>query len=166
MEPEREVDFFTLLREFTRRNIRCLIIGRRAVILYGAPVLTADYDLWVHPEDKGSTLAFLSEELDLELSDFPDTRKRLVSGYSGMRKYDFFFQRSVKTIENEKVDFEECYKNSIVKEDRSEGIRFRVPSIDDLILLKKVRKPNAKDEQDIEYLLKAKQLSKSKKSCP
>jgi hypothetical protein len=30
----------------------------------------------------------------------------------------------------------------------------------DLIRLKKIRKPNVKDEQDIEYLLKAKRLFK------
>lgn len=33
-------------------------------------------------------------------------------------------------------------------------------SIDDLIRLKKIRQPNVKDEQDIQYLLKAKQLLK------
>lgn len=33
-------------------------------------------------------------------------------------------------------------------------------SIDDLISLKKIRQPNVKDEQDIQYLLKAKQLFK------
>ena len=33
-------------------------------------------------------------------------------------------------------------------------------SIDDLIRLKKIRRPNVKDEQDIQYLLKAKQSFK------
>jgi len=33
---------------------------------------------------------------------------------------------------------------------------------DDLIRLKKIRKPNVKDEQDIEYLLKAKHLLKTR----
>jgi len=44
-----------------------------------------------------------------------------------------------------------------------EGLFFRIPSIDDLIRLKKIRKPNVKDEQDIEYLLKAKHLFKKTK---
>ncbi|MFB3886189.1 MAG: hypothetical protein ACE144_13255 [Thermodesulfobacteriota bacterium] len=30
MEPEKELKFFDLLREFSRRHIRYLIIGRRA----------------------------------------------------------------------------------------------------------------------------------------
>ena len=43
MEPEVELDFFTIIKDFNRMGIRYLIIGRRAVVLYGAPVLTADY---------------------------------------------------------------------------------------------------------------------------
>jgi hypothetical protein len=41
-----------------------------------------------------------------------------------------------------------------------EDVSFRIPSIDDLIRLKKIRNPNVKDGQDIEYLLKAKRLFK------
>jgi len=36
-------------------------------------------------------------------------------------------------------------------------------SIDDLIRPKKIRQPNVKDEQDIQYLLRAKQLLKKSK---
>jgi hypothetical protein len=163
MEPEKEVKLIDLLREFNRHAIRYLIIGRRAVILYGAPVLTADHDLWIHPADKKRTLSLLSEELGFELSYPPDTKKPIVSGFSGMKKFDLFFQKSVKNIEDETIDFEECYKDSILKEDVKEKISFRIPSIDDLIRLKKIRKLNAKDQQDIEYLLKAKRLLKKPK---
>jgi hypothetical protein len=90
MEPEKEVNLFDLIREFNRRKIRYLIIGRRAVILYGGPVLTAEYDLWVHPADKKKTLHFLSDELHFELSHPPDTQRPIVTGFSGMKKYDFF----------------------------------------------------------------------------
>ncbi len=158
MEPEKEVKLFDLIRELDRRKIRYLIIGRRAVILYGGPVLTADHDLWIHPGDKRQTLHFLLEELHFELSHPPETQRPIVTGFSGMKKYDLFFQRSVRNIENETIEFEECYRNSVLREELAEDLRFRIPSIDDLIRLKKIRKPNIKDEQDIEYLLKAKQL--------
>ena len=160
MEPEKEVEFFDLIREFERRKIRFLIIGRRALVLYGAPVLTADHDLWIHPDDKERTLLFLSEGLGFELTHPPETGKPIVTGFSGMRIYDLFFQKSVRNSEHETIDFEDCYRNSVVKDDPAEGLRFRIPSIDDLIRLKKIRKPNAKDQQDIEYLLKAKRLSR------
>lgn len=158
MQPQKEVSFFKLIRELNRVKVRYLIIGRRAVILYGGPVLTADTDLWIHPEDKRRVLSLLLDRLGLEISHPPDTKRPIVSGFSGSKKYDLFFQRSVKNIEDEKIEFEDCYKNSVLKEDPREGISFRIPSIDDLIRLKKIRKPNVKDEQDIEYLLKAKRL--------
>lgn len=163
MEPEKEVNFFDLIRKLNRQKIRYLIIGRRAVILYNGPVLTADHDLWIHPEDKRKTL-FLLEKFDFELSHPPETRRPIVTGFSGMKKYDLFFQRSIKNIENETIEFEACYRNSTVKEDATVNVSFRIPSIDDLIKLKKVRKPNVKDEQDIEYLLKAKRLFRKSKN--
>jgi len=163
MEPEKEVKFSDLIQEFSRQKIRYLIIGRRAVVLYGGPVLTGDYDLWIHPEDKRKTLSLLLDELDFELSHAPDTKSPIVTGFSGMKKYDLFFQKSIKNFESERIEFEECYKDSVFKEDPVEKVRFQIPSIDDLIRLKKIRRPNVKDEQDIEYLLKAKQLMRKSK---
>jgi hypothetical protein len=160
VEPEKEISLFDLVREFNRQHIRYLIIGRRAVILYGGPVLTADNDLWIHPSDKQKTLFLLLEKFGFELSHPPDTKSPIVTGFSGMRKYDLFFQKSVRNVEKETIEFEQCYENSIIKEDAEESLFFRIPSIDDLIRLKKIRKTNVKDEQDIEYLLKAKRLFK------
>ncbi len=160
MEPEKGVSFFKLIRALNQSKIRYLIIGRRAVILYGAPVLTADVDLWIHPEDRDRILFLLSDKLGIEISGSPDTKKPIVSGFSGPKKFDFFFQKSVRNIEGETIEFEDCYQNSILKKDPAENVSFRIPSIDDLIRLKKIRRPNVKDEQDIEYLLKAKRLFK------
>jgi hypothetical protein len=164
MEPEKKFKFFHILKEFNRQKIRYLIIGRRAVILYGGPVLTADHDLWIHPDDKKKTLLLLLEKFGVELSHPPDTEKPIVAGFSGMKKYDLFFQKSVRNIEGDTIEFEDCYKNSILKKDLKEDVSFRIPSIDDLIRLKKIRKPNVKDEQDIEYLLKAKRLLRTLKN--
>ena len=97
-------------------------------------------------------------KLGFEISHSPDTKRPIVSGFSGLKKFDLFFQKGIKNIENEAIEFEDCYKNSVLKEDLRENVSFRIPSIDDLIRLKKIRKPNVKDEQDIEYLLKAKRL--------
>jgi hypothetical protein len=46
MQPSRfdEVSFF---RELHRSGARALLIGRRALVLLGLPVLTADYDFWL-----------------------------------------------------------------------------------------------------------------------
>jgi hypothetical protein len=43
-----ELQFFCRVAE---SGARALLIGRRALVALGIPVLTADYDFWVHPED-------------------------------------------------------------------------------------------------------------------
>jgi hypothetical protein len=162
MDPEQEVNLLELVGEFNDLEIRYLIIGRRAVILYGGPVLTGDSDIWIHSADKKRTLSLLKEKLGFELSHTVDTRRPIVTAFSGMKKYDLFFHKGTSTIENEQIFFDECYRNSVKVEDPKGKIYFRVPSVDDLIRLKKIRSPNIRDEQDIEYLLKIKQLQKNR----
>ena len=58
MEPEVELDFFDIVKDFNEMGIKYLIIGRRAVVLYGAPVLTADYDFWIDSNEKDKVLAY------------------------------------------------------------------------------------------------------------
>ncbi len=43
-----ELGFFAAIME---SKARTQLIGRRAMVLLGLPVLTADYDLWTHPDD-------------------------------------------------------------------------------------------------------------------
>jgi hypothetical protein len=159
MEPEKEVNLLDVIREFNRHQVRHVIIGRRAVILYGGPVLTGDNDIWIHTADREKALSLL-KRLDFELSHPVETKRPIVTAFSGMKKYDLFFHKGIKNLEDEPIEFEECYRNSTLIEDPSKDIFFRVPSIDDLIRLKKIREPNVRDEQDIEYLLKAKKLRK------
>jgi len=88
MQPEEEVKLLDVVKEFNRLGVRYLIIGRRAVVLYGAPVLTGDYDIWIHSEDRRKTLALLADDLGFELSQPVDTKRPIVTGFSGMKKYD------------------------------------------------------------------------------
>lgn len=41
-------DFF---KTVTASGARALLIGRRALVALGAPVMTADYDVWLHIDD-------------------------------------------------------------------------------------------------------------------
>ena len=43
-----EVEFF---RAVQASEVRALLIGRRALVALGLPVLTADYDFWIHIDD-------------------------------------------------------------------------------------------------------------------
>ena len=43
-----ELAFFGAIHQ---RGARALLIGRRALVVLGLPVLTADYDFWIHIDD-------------------------------------------------------------------------------------------------------------------
>ncbi|MBW1705933.1 MAG: hypothetical protein JRJ86_12320 [Deltaproteobacteria bacterium] len=160
MEPEVELDFFDIVKDFNRMGVKHLIIGRRAVVLYGAPVLTADYDFWIDSGDKTKVLTYFVNK-GCDLSDSGDSRKPIIQVYAGLTKIDLFFHKTVTNLEGELLEFVSCYENATVKEDPEEDVFFRIPSIDDLIRTKKIRKENVKDLQDIEYLLKAKTMKKT-----
>jgi hypothetical protein len=46
-----EFDEGSFFRAIAASGARAILIGRRALIALGIPVLTADYDFWVHPDD-------------------------------------------------------------------------------------------------------------------
>jgi hypothetical protein len=52
--PLDELAFFRAIAE---SGARALLIGRRALVVLGLPVLTADYDYWIAIDD-GRTVAF------------------------------------------------------------------------------------------------------------
>ena len=160
MEPEVELSFFDIVSDFNRMGIRHLIVGRRAVVLYGAPVLTADYDFWIESKERINVLDYFKKK-GCDLSDPEDSMKPIIQVYAGPKKIDLFFHKGVRNLEGELIEFESCYENATVKKDPEQGIVFRLPSIDDLIKTKKIRQENVKDLQDIEYLLKAKEMETS-----
>ena len=156
MEPEVELDFFDIVKDFNKMGIKHLIIGRRAVVLYGAPVLTADYDFWIDLNEKDKVLAYFADK-GCTFPDSEESRKPIVQVYAGPKKIDLFFHDAIRNLEGDLIEFGSCYRRATIKEDPEQEIFFYIPSIDDLIKTKKIRKENVKDLQDIEYLLKAKE---------
>lgn len=45
------VDEIAFFRAIQKSGARALLIGRRARVVLGVPVLTADYDFWIAGED-------------------------------------------------------------------------------------------------------------------
>ncbi len=154
MEPEPILDIATVVSGLASRGVRFLVIGRQAMILYGAPALTFDWDLWVHPDDRQAALSWLVGERGFESSRGVDDPVPIVSVFGGARKMDLFFYRAVRNIEGEDLTIEDALAASVEFADPDDpAFRVRVPCPEHLVLLKKLRPRNAKDEEDIRYLL-------------
>lgn len=128
-----EADFFSAI---ARSGARVLLIGRRALIAHGLPVLTADYDLWVHIDDIARLNAAVA---DLDLTpNRPPEQARSFGRYvlENSVRVDVLVARSASTKDGVRVAFDDVWTR---REDMiyQPSVTLAVPSIDDLILTKR-----------------------------
>jgi len=70
-----EISFFSAIEA---SGARALLIGRRALVVLGLPVLTADYDFWLHADDI-EKLNEAARPFDLEPNREPDDARKRVA---------------------------------------------------------------------------------------
>lgn len=122
--------------------------------------MTADYDFWSSPNFKEKWLKLL-EAQKFEVPARSEWKRPILSVYAGVEKIDLFFIRKMVNREGKSILFQDCLRRSVVKEDPDTNFRVRIPSIDDLIALKKMERKNKKsaikDSADLFFLEQAKQ---------
>jgi hypothetical protein len=150
VEPETILDPLEFLRRLHLREVRYLLVGRQALVLLGAPLLSADYDFYLSPEkeDLEDVLA-ISRELGLEVSPRRPARAPFFTLLADTLKLDLFRARRYVTKGGEAFTFEEMFgrRRTIPVED----FAVTVPAIEDLIRTKLVR-DLPRDREDIKYL--------------
>jgi hypothetical protein len=148
MEPSRfdEIAFFQAI---AGSGARALLIGRRALVLLGLPVLTADYDFWIAIEDIERFNA-AGVVFDLQPSLQPaDARQRGRYVLENDEHVDVMVARAVPTVTGVSVEFDQVWaRRRIVGVG---GIEIAIPSIDDLIMTKQFG-ARPKDLEDITLL--------------
>jgi hypothetical protein len=139
------------LKEIHETGVRYLLIGRQAVIAYGGPMYSMDYDIYIDgSKENTNQLLAVAKKFDLHPS---APREQLHTSFMFKLENDFmidvFRARAFGTKEG-KITFDEIYQRRNVLEGET-GLKINVPSIDDLIALKRLRSL-PKDLNDIEYL--------------
>jgi hypothetical protein len=148
MQPSAfdEVAFFRALH---RSKTRALLIGRRALVLLGLPVLTADYDFWIAIDDI-ETFNTVAEAFELRPTHAPDAaRHRGRYVLENDEHIDVLVARSLTTLGGEAVEFERLWERRHAV--RLDDVDVQLPSIDDLILTKRVAS-RPRDLEDIRLL--------------
>jgi hypothetical protein len=140
----------TFFRAIAESGARTLLIGRRALVALGLPVLTADYDLWVHIDDAPALNAAL-EPLDLAPNRSPDEARK-VGRYvlEGDERVDVLVARHASTKDGVQLTFEDAWARRRAIPFTS-AVSVQLPCIDDLILTKRWSM-RPKDLTDIEAL--------------
>lgn len=147
MEQFEENDFFAAL---ARSGAKILLIGRRALIALGIPVLTSDYDLWVHIDDIEKLNAAL-EGLDMAPNAQPaDARQRGRYVIENSVRVDVLVARAQSTKDGAvQLSFDDCWSRRQTV--RYGGVEVFLPSIADLVTTKRWSM-RVKDLPDIQLL--------------
>lgn len=142
-----EIGFF---REIERSGARALLIGRRALVALGLPVLTGDYDFWIHIDDAAAFNA-AAEPFGLHPSRTPAEARRFGRYVlENDERVDVLVARSVPTVDGARVAFDEIWPRRRAL-DVGAGVRVHVPALDDLIATKRFA-ARPKDLEDIRLL--------------
>jgi hypothetical protein len=131
-------------------RVRALLIGRRALIALGIPVLTSDYDLWVHADDIEALNRVLAP-LDLFPNHPPEVaRARGRYVLENDEHVDVLVARSASTRDGEAVAFDDVWARR-QRLPYKAGITVAVPAVEDLIRTKRWSM-RPRDVTDIELL--------------
>jgi hypothetical protein len=153
-----ENDFFEAIGQ---SGARVLLIGRRAMVALGLPMMTADYDFWLHPEDIEAFNAAI-EQFGLYPSCTP-RRARATGRYvlENDEHIDVIVARKLTTVTRKTLLFEEVWKNRAIAR-MTKNATTAIPNIDDLISTKQIA-ARPKDAEDIRLLQTLKSSRNNKK---
>jgi hypothetical protein len=142
-----EAEFFGAI---AASGARALLIGRRALVALGIPLLTADYDFWLHIDDIAAFNAAI-EPLGLRPTRTPEeARARGRYVLENDERVDVLVARAVPTVDGVRVAFDDIWARRRSLEVAARAA-IAVPAIDDLILTKRFG-GRPKDLEDIRLL--------------
>ena len=142
-----EAEFF---RSVAASGARALLIGRRALVVLGLPVLTADYDFWIHADDI-ATFNGAAAPFGLLPTHTPEEARQ--RGRFVLQNYelvDVLIARSLSTADGVRVAFDEVWSRRRAVS-LAPNLTVTLPTLDDLILTKRFA-GRPKDLEDIRLL--------------
>ncbi|MBI5368353.1 MAG: hypothetical protein HZA54_15060 [Planctomycetes bacterium] len=149
-------DFYSvvdLLKAMNGAGVRYLVIGRQAWLLYGLPVQTFDYNLWVDPA-QGNVRALIEVAEPFGLSpSIPEEAlpRRPFFRFENGTRIDVWKVREFALVSGEALRFETAYARRETRRDDARGLALPVPCITDLVFLKRLGN-RPKDREDIRML--------------
>ncbi len=142
-----EAEFF---RGIAASGARALLIGRRALVALGIPVLTADYDFWLHIDDIAAFNEAVESQGLLPTRTPDEARGRGRYALENDERVDVLVARAVPTVDGIRVAFDDVWARRRTLE-VAPGAAVAVPTLDDLILTKRFG-GRPKDIEDIRLL--------------
>lgn len=130
-------------------GVRALLIGRRALVLLGLPLLTADYDYWIAIDDIERFNALAAAFQLHPTRTAADARRHGRYVLENDEHVDVLVARSLPTLHGSPVDFEGLWTRRQTIDVGT--VPVSIPSLDDLILTKQIAS-RPKDLEDVRLL--------------
>ena len=142
-----EREFFDAI---VRSGARALLIGRQALIALGIPVVTRDYDFWIHIDDAAKLNAALAPFGFAPNRSPDDARRHGRYTLENDEIVDVLVAKVVPTQDGERVSFDEIWARRAPL-DLGGGLTIFLPQLDDLVATKRFG-ARPKDAEDIRLL--------------
>lgn len=142
-----EQEFF---RAISSSGVRALLIGRKALVALGLPVLSADYDFWLHAEDVEKFNAAVAHLELIPNSSPAGARQRGRYVLENDEKVDVLIARRVSTVDGREILFDDVWLRRELTR-LPGGVTVHLPCLDDLIATKHFA-ARPKDAEDIRLL--------------
>ena len=145
-----DFDELAFFRAIAGSGARALLIGRRALVVLGFPVLTADYDFWLHIDDIERFNETLAPFDLVPTHGSDDARQRGRYALENDEHVDVLIARAVPTVDGQRVTFDEVWdgRRAVALTD---DVSVFLPSHAALILTKRFA-ARPKDLEDIRLL--------------
>jgi hypothetical protein len=148
-----EADLFDepeLFSTIAASGARALLIGRRALIAIGMPVLTADYDYWIHLDDIAAFNDALAPLGLVPTLSPEDARKRGRYRLENHEIVDVLLGRQIPMTTGGTLVFDEVWSRRSPVE-VAPGVDAQIPCLEDLVGTKRFG-ARPKDLEDLRFL--------------
>jgi hypothetical protein len=129
---------------------RALLIGRQALVALGLPLVTRDYDFWLHIDDIAALNAAVQVFGLVPNRSLEDARKRGRYVLENDEHVDVLVARSCPTVDGALLAFDDVWERRR-RIDLGEGVGVCIPALDDLIATKRFA-ARPRDAEDIRLL--------------
>ncbi len=139
MQAENFVDPIDFIIRLNQGGVKYLLIGRQALVIYGAPLQSFDYDFYIDPSRETLKKIWkIAKDLRMAIEPPPPKASRKLSLYADNLKVDIFRAKKYPIRSGDFLFFNEMFKNKKIVRDKDKFF-VCLSSLEDLKKTKQTR---------------------------
>jgi hypothetical protein len=150
MDKEILIDPVDFIKAMNKESVKYLLIGRQALVQYGAPLQSFDYDFYISPEKEDlEKVLKIARSFNMETDPLHPGKSGKFTLFSANLKVDIFRARKYVISKEIILFFDEMYARKQIF--KKADFYVQVPDLLDLKRTKLIRQ-SPKDKEDLKYI--------------